>query len=104
VSARFEFSADAKRDFREIGQYIALNLCDRPAARRWANDMEKACADLARIPSLGHRRKDLATRADLLFYCVRDYYLVIYQRGTDPLLIVRILHGAQDVASELSED
>jgi plasmid stabilization system protein ParE len=37
----------------------------------------------------------------VLFYCVRDYYLVIYKRGTEPLQIARILHGARDVKSEL---
>jgi plasmid stabilization system protein ParE len=40
---------------------------------------------------------------EALFYCVRDFYLVIYRRGTDPLQIARILHGARDVEDELSD-
>ena len=32
------------------------------------------------------------------------WYLIVYEIGTEPLRIVRILHGARDVAYELAED
>ena len=38
------------------------------------------------------------------FHTVRIWYLVVYEIDTDPLRIVRILHGARDVARELTDD
>jgi plasmid stabilization system protein ParE len=55
---------------------------------------------LANNPGLGHRRPDL-TDEQVYFWTVRKSYLVIYVPGTKPLEIVRILHGARDVSSEL---
>jgi len=51
---------------------------------------------------LGHRRRDLTPDPEILFVCVREYYLVIYRKGTDPL-IARVLHGARDVEDELAD-
>jgi len=54
---------------------------------------------LAQNPRLGHKRPDL-TDEPVLFWPVRRWYLVIYQRETKPLQVVRILHGARDASSE----
>ena len=101
MSARHELTAEAINDLREIWSYIAIENHNPPAADALWADIEDACARLAERPSLGHRRKDLTPNPEVLFYCVRDFYLVIYRKGTDPLQIARVLHGAQDVASEL---
>lgn len=53
---------------------------------------------IAGTPGLGHLREDLADEP-LRFYPVWSY-LVIY-RLTDPIQVVRVLHGARDVAGEL---
>ncbi|MEI9898399.1 MAG: type II toxin-antitoxin system RelE/ParE family toxin [Chthoniobacter sp.] len=71
--------------------------------RLWA-DIEKACATLARLPTLGHSRKDLTPDREVLFYCVRDYYLILYRKGTRPLEIARVRHGARDVEGELNDE
>ncbi len=46
-------------------------------------------------------RKDL-TALPVLFWPVWSY-LIVYKPDTSPLAIVRILHGARDVESLLSE-
>ena len=98
----YEFSAEAESDLVEIAGFIAD---DNPAAaRQLVAAIYKACERLAKMPTLGHARRDLTPHPELLFYCVRDYYLVIYRKGTKPLQIVRVLHGARDVENELSED
>ena len=98
----YEFSPEAELDLVEIAGFIAA---DNPrAARKLVADIYKACETLARMPALGHTRKDLTHDPEVLFYCVRDYYLVIYRKGTKPLQIARVLHGARDVEDELSEN
>jgi plasmid stabilization system protein ParE len=97
----YEFSPEAETDLIEIAEYIAN---DNPtAARKLVADIYQACESLAKMPTLGHPRKDLTPDPAVLFYCVRDYYLVIYRRGTKPLQIARVLHGARDVEDELGE-
>lgn len=78
--------------------YIAAD--NRAAADKLEADIYKACEALAANPRLGHKRPDL-TDDPVLFWPVRGQYLVIYQRETQPLKIVRILHGARDASSQL---
>ena len=99
----YELTAPALEDLREIWNYIGVVNHNPAAADRLLSDIENACQRLAEKPSLGHRRKDLALDREVLFYCVREYYLVIYRIGTTPLQIARVLHGARDVARELDE-
>ncbi|MEZ0254697.1 MAG: type II toxin-antitoxin system RelE/ParE family toxin [Chthoniobacter sp.] len=103
MSARYVLTAEAIDGLREIWAFIGIESQNPSAADALWADMERACAQLARKPSLGHRRKDLTPDPEVMFYCVRDFYLVIYRKGTDPLQIARILHGARDVAAELEE-
>ncbi len=49
----------------------------------------------------GHRRSDL-TSEDVLFRRIFSY-LVIYQRGSDPLQIVAVLNAKRDVARILAQ-
>lgn len=94
----YEFSPAALNDLQEIWVYIAgKNLA---AADNLEADFYKACENLADNPCLGHKRPDL-TNEPVLFWPVRGQYLVIYQPETQPLRIVRILHGARDAASQL---
>jgi plasmid stabilization system protein ParE len=94
----YEFSPEARDDLQEIWIYIAAD--DPAAADRLEADIYKACELLAENPGLGHRRPDLVDEP-VLFWAVRGRYLVIYQRETQPLKVVRILHGARDAASQL---
>jgi plasmid stabilization system protein ParE len=97
------FAGSARRPL-EIWHYIGIENYDPQAADRLLGDIENACETLARMPSLGHVRKDLTEDPEILFFCVRDYYLIIYRKGTAPLQIARVLLGSRDVENELSED
>jgi toxin ParE1/3/4 len=104
TNASFELAPKAIEDLQEIWLFIGVENHNPPAADRLLVDLEKACERLAKNPALGHSRTDLTPDQEVLFYCVRDYYLVIYRKGTSPLQIARVLHGARDVEAELVED
>jgi len=103
VSSHFELTAKAVEDLREIWSFIALENCNPSAADRLWSDIEEACGRLAAMPTLGHARSELITDPEIRFYCVRNYYLVIYLKNTAPLQIVRVLQGARDVEAELGD-
>ncbi len=104
VSASFELSPLARADLQDIWYYIAVENFNPSAANRLWQDIEDACEKLGQKPSLGHARRDFTRDPAVLFYCVRESYLIIYAKGTEPLQIARILHGARDVKSELQAD
>ncbi len=94
----YELSPEARDDLQEIWIFIAG---DNPAAAdKLEADIYKACEVLPENPRLGHKRPDL-TDAPLLFWPVRRQYLIVYRRETDPLEIVRFVHGAHDSSSHL---
>ena len=95
--SRFVLSSAAAADLLSIASFLddhALHATD--TVLRGLHD---AMVRLAATPGLGHLREDLAAEP-LRFYAVWSY-LVIY-RDADPLEIVRVLHAARDVASELT--
>ena len=65
-------------------------------ARRMLVEFTEAFRLLARTPDNGHKRENLAEDSSLLFWPTRDY-LIVYKPGTDPLQIVLIARGRQDV-------
>lgn len=65
------------------------------AVLRVIDALEKAFQLLADSPDIGHIRSDL-TREAVRFWPVFSY-LVIYRSETNPLEIVRVLHGKRDV-------
>jgi plasmid stabilization system protein ParE len=56
-----------------------------------------ACQRLAENPNIGHTREDL-TEQPVLFWPVGSY-LIIYDRHTKPISVVRVVHGGRDVPS-----
>jgi antitoxin ParD1/3/4/toxin ParE1/3/4 len=94
----WEFSPEAKEDLQDIWLYIAAD--NSAAADEIEAEIYEACDLLARNPGLGHKRRDL-TDEPVLFWPVRGRYLVIYRRESEPLKIVRILHGSRDAPTEL---
>jgi antitoxin ParD1/3/4/toxin ParE1/3/4 len=92
---RFKLSPEAASDMREIWSYIAADSVK--AARKVRLALFAACQRLAENPGLGHVREDL-TDQSVLFWPVGSY-LVIYDPGSKPLSIVRVVHGARDVPS-----
>ena len=95
--SRYVLSEPARRDLREIRDYIAQDSVS--AARQVLRELRLAFAQLARNPDIGHRREDLTDQA-VLFWPVHSY-LIIYRPHTSPLQIVRVLHAARDVPNLL---
>jgi antitoxin ParD1/3/4/toxin ParE1/3/4 len=90
----FQLSPEAAQDIAEIWAYIAGDSMQ--AARRVRLELLAACRRLAQHPGIGHRRQDL-TDKPVLFFPVYSF-LIIYNPATQPLEIVCVLHGAQDVS------
>ena len=51
---------------------------------------------LARTPGAGHKREDLAEDRPILFWPMRDS-MILYKPGTNPLEIITIVRGSQDL-------
>jgi plasmid stabilization system protein ParE len=89
-------TAAARRDIKSIWRYIAKDSI------RHADLVEKAivatCYSTADMPEVGHKRVDL-THRNILFVNVHGYerYTIAYVAGSQPLRILRVLHGARDV-------
>ncbi len=86
----------ARRDIASIWLYIARDSV------RHADLVEEAivatCFSVADTPGLGHRRPEVRN-TKVLFLAVQGYerYSIAYLAGTEPLRIVRVVHGARDV-------
>jgi len=92
---RFELSPEAAGDIRDIWAYIAEDSIQ--AAGKVRLSLFDACKLLAEHPAIGHTREDLTDQA-VLFWPVGSY-LIIYDRRTEPVAIVRVVHSARDVPS-----
>jgi plasmid stabilization system protein ParE len=64
-------------------------------------ELFKGFYNLAKISSSGHTRADLTSRK-VLFYRIFSY-LVIYNPGSNPLQILGVLHGKQNVTRILKQ-
>lgn len=88
----------AMTDISDIWLYIAD---DNPAAAdALENDFFATFEKLARMPSLGHWRRDLTDRP-VRFLTVRRQYLIVYTPEARPLEIIRVLHGARNAGTIL---
>jgi plasmid stabilization system protein ParE len=89
------FTPAAKRDIRTIWRYIARDSVRHADLVREA--IFETCALAAEQPVVGHKRAELSRRS-ILFRSVRDYeaYLIAYVEGSEPLRILRVLHGARN--------
>lgn len=87
----------ARKDLAGLLDHIAGDDVD--AALRVHDRFVEIFEMLAEHPDAGHFRDDLTSRP-VRFFPVYAY-LVVYSAGSNPVEIVRILHGAQDVESRL---
>ena len=89
----YEVSPEANADLLEIWKWIAkdsVELADRVEAELY--DLFEA---LARMPGMGHPRKDFTERPVLFFPLYS--YLIVYQPGVDPIRIMAVLRGTRNV-------
>ena len=100
--SRYQFTPQAVDDLFEIWSYIARDSVE--AANRLEAAVYEACAMLAEGPFRGKAREDL-TNLPLRFWTVQSFpnYIVVYDPKSDPLRIIRILHGSRDILAILGE-
>src|SRR5579864_2388340 len=90
---RFVVSEEARRDLRQIKNYIAEDSI--ASARRVLAEFRHAFLELGKTPGMGHTRQDL-TKRPVLFWPVRSY-LIIYRSEVQPLEIIAVLHGKRNL-------
>ena len=94
---RARFSPKAARDLDEISGHIAA---DNPeAAERVQLTLLNTADFLAQHPELGRRiRKAAARHLQIRWFVVPKFrnYLIFYQPFHETVMVVRVLHAAQD--------
>jgi plasmid stabilization system protein ParE len=93
---RFVLSPAATADIEQIEVFLDRHAPH--ATDKVLTTLYDAIVRIAATPGIGHARLDLANER-LLFFPVWSY-LVVY-RATNPVEIVRVVHGARDVARAL---
>jgi toxin ParE1/3/4 len=89
---RVVLSRLAASDLREIENYISKT--STTAARRVVTEIRAAIASLSASPGIGHRHEDL----DGMIRVWPVYsYLIMYLPASNPLQVLRIIHGARDL-------
>jgi toxin ParE1/3/4 len=89
---RIARTIEAKEDLLDIWLYI--NRRSRRNADRFIEKIEEKLELIAGMPGIGQRRDDFGP--DLRSFPVGDY-LIFYQPLQDGILVVRVLHGAQNL-------
>ena len=93
--SKYVLTALAQQDLANIRDYY-LEEAGYRIARQMLVEFVDVFRLLARSPGVGHKREDLAEDRAVLFWPMRDY-LILYKPGTNPLQIVTIVRGSQDL-------
>ena len=88
-------------DLEEILDYILQDGGSDAAVERVEAAFLEALETLASSPRMGWRRTQL-TGSDIRWWRVLSY-LVVYEVDSRPLRIIRIVHGARDLAAIFAE-
>ncbi|SRR6266404_64471 len=96
----YRLTQAAEDDLFQIWTFIAAD--NVPEADRLEVDLLNACERAANRPDIGHFRRDL-TDKPVRFLLVRSTYLIVYDPATEPLQVIRVLHGARDAGAELEQ-
>jgi toxin ParE1/3/4 len=90
-------SAEAERDLEAIGDYIARDNPDR--AIRYIRKLRTKCLALADLP----HGFPLVPRYEMqgIRRRVHGHHLIFYRVESDKIIILHVVHGAQDYAAIL---
>lgn len=106
--AKTVFTPLARRDLMEAGDYIALRLHNRPAARNLMRRIQSAVKMLEQFPCSG-TPLDVGEGPILYRYLVCGSYMIFYHISDDTVWIDRVLYGRRDYlailfGNELSDE
>jgi toxin ParE1/3/4 len=91
--AKVTLTSRARADLDDIWLRVATDA--RQAADRLIDRLLHRCRILASHPRLGPARPEIAADARLL---VEGEYLILYRVRADGVDIVRVVHGAREIA------
>lgn len=96
----YALTSQAEDDLFAIWSYIARDSIE--AADRVESEVYAACNFLAANRHAGHIRPDL-TALPVRFWTLPRFrsFIIVYDSGSEPIRIVRILHGALDIPRRL---
>ena len=94
----YVLGSDAVLDLEDIWEYIAADSIE--AADRWIAKLFNAFEEIARMPSIGHRREDF-TNSPVLFWTVGAYLIIYRARQRQPVEVVAVTQGSRDIPSFL---
>src|SRR4051794_31437457 len=99
MAADAVFSPSARRDLAAAVEWIAS---DNPTAARGLRDaVVQAAGRIGAHPESGAVREDLAAEP-VRFLVLTGYpYVMVYDAGWRPPLVLRVLHGARDLPAIL---
>jgi plasmid stabilization system protein ParE len=92
--ARYLLTDCAKGDLFQIIEFLRER--NPRAAGTVCRDLRNAMRKLAEFPGMGHFRDDLAGHG-VRFWSIHSY-LIVYRTDEKPLQVLRVLHGAQNLA------
>ena len=98
--AEIFFSPEARKDLLEIGDYIALQLRNKPAAQGLLVRIRKEVMALGQFPESG-TPVDFPGLSAVYRYLVCGNYLIFYHLVENAVRIDRILYGRRDYLSIL---
>ena len=89
----YVLSPAAEHDLHDIWEYIAQDSAS--AADRVIARIRDEIRSLAEMPTMGHHRDDLP---DLTLRVWTVYsYLIVYRPESQPLEVIRVIHGMRDI-------
>lgn len=97
--AQVSHTVQAERDLLEIWVYYAEQRSVE-AAERLLRSLGETCRRLAEMPGIGRSREDLAPGLRSL---PSNDYILYYRRIEDGIRLIRVLHGARQVADLFPE-
>ncbi len=98
---RTRFAPRARQDVLEITRWIARE--NRQAALGLRDSLAQAAERLARHPECGAVRTELADAPIRFLVLAGQPYILVYDSGLRPPLILRVLHGARDLPELLRD-
>lgn len=98
MTRRVAFTPLAEADLESIGDYIAQDNPRR--ALSFLAELREQCGKIANAPLAYQARPELAEN---LRSCAYGHYVIFFQPDDADVLIVRVLHGAQDIQAQFRE-
>ena len=90
------FTPLASSDLEAIGDYIAQDNPDR--AYSFVLEIRNQCRKIASAPSTYKCRPEFG---ESIRSCAFGRYVIFYKAEDEGVLIIRILHGAMDIAAHI---